>query len=206
MESLHNRENTDQAPSAKSLEFGTIIRNAKFRILPPQPASLVSTGQTAKTPQNHEVPRHFADTARSPCPNWATELSFWPLVSEAAFGVAFLLDPWPSPCSVVRPVSSTLHAIRRSCDTRSTASSIVRRNEIDNVCRGPTLIRWEAHGEVGMCPGRRRGFPRFSRMRLMMRITSARCTRPLRDCQSRSGGSRYPKAASRVGAGRRRCP
>jgi hypothetical protein len=123
------------------------------------------------------------------------------------FGVAFLL---PSPCSVVRPVSSTLHAIRRSCDTRSTASSIVRRNEIDNVCRGPTLIRWEAHGEVGMCPGRRRWFPRFSRMRLMMRITSARCTRPLtlrrRDCQSRSGGSRYPKAASRVGAGRRRCP
>jgi hypothetical protein len=47
--------------------FDTIIRNAKFRILPPQPASLVSTGQTAKTPQNHAIPRHFADTARSPC-------------------------------------------------------------------------------------------------------------------------------------------
>jgi hypothetical protein len=30
----------------------SIIRNAKFRILPPQPASPVSTGQHAQAPQN----------------------------------------------------------------------------------------------------------------------------------------------------------
>src|ERR1700730_4451671 len=41
--------------------------NAKFRILPPQPASPVSTGQHVNAPQNDAVPRHFADTARSPC-------------------------------------------------------------------------------------------------------------------------------------------
>jgi hypothetical protein len=45
----------------------TIIWNAKFRVLPPQPASPVSTGQHVNAPQNDAVPRHFADTARSPC-------------------------------------------------------------------------------------------------------------------------------------------
>jgi hypothetical protein len=37
-----------------------IIRNAKFRIPAPQPASPVSTGQHVKAPQNDAVPRHFA--------------------------------------------------------------------------------------------------------------------------------------------------
>jgi hypothetical protein len=35
--------------------------------LRPQPASPVSTGQYSKVPQNRAVPRHFADTAWSPC-------------------------------------------------------------------------------------------------------------------------------------------
>jgi hypothetical protein len=49
------------APSAVSL------RNAKVRILPPQPASPVSIASQMKVAQNRAVPRHFADMTRSPC-------------------------------------------------------------------------------------------------------------------------------------------
>jgi hypothetical protein len=67
----------------------TIIRNAKFRILPPQPASPVSA------PQNRALPRHFANTARSPC----RELGYRsaipaPWSPRSLFGVSFLLDGW----------------------------------------------------------------------------------------------------------------
>ena len=64
----------------------TIIRNAKFRILPPQPASPVSTGERAKA---HKTARYRGGISWIALglrvANWATEAPFRPLVSEADF-------------------------------------------------------------------------------------------------------------------------
>jgi hypothetical protein len=63
----------------------TIMRNAQFRILPPQPASLVSIGQHAKARQNRAVPRHSQIPRGLRVANWPTEVPLRPLVSEATF-------------------------------------------------------------------------------------------------------------------------
>jgi hypothetical protein len=51
----------------QAMGFDTIIRNAKFRILPPQPSSPVSTGALAWNRPNRATLRHFAGITESPC-------------------------------------------------------------------------------------------------------------------------------------------
>jgi len=61
------------------------MRNAEVRILPPQPASPVSTRQTGKTAQNHAVRRVWRIWLGLRVGIWAAKASFRRLVSEATF-------------------------------------------------------------------------------------------------------------------------
>ncbi len=64
----------------------TIMRNAQFRILPPQPASPVSTGQHAQTPQNRALPRQIRGYCLVSVSRIGLQKApFRPLVSEATF-------------------------------------------------------------------------------------------------------------------------
>jgi len=65
-----------------------IIRNAKFRILPPQPASPVSTGPHAKACQNRAVSRHLGVMRGSPCPEFKRRSANQPYCLRGCFSVS----------------------------------------------------------------------------------------------------------------------
>src|ERR1700730_7132412 len=69
------------------------IRNAEVRILPPQPASPVSTGQPAKALKTTRYRGISRIRLGLRVRIWATEASIWPLVSEATFWCLVFAEP-----------------------------------------------------------------------------------------------------------------
>src|SRR6266404_575352 len=78
------------------------IRNAEVRILPPQPASPVSTGQPAKALKTTRYRGISRIRLGLRVRIWATEASIWPLVSEATFWCLVFAEPITSMMSGAR--------------------------------------------------------------------------------------------------------
>jgi hypothetical protein len=73
------------SPPAEPSASMTIIRNAKFRILPPQAASPISTRQTAEVVQNRAVRRASRVRLGLRLGIWPAKAAFRRLVSEVTF-------------------------------------------------------------------------------------------------------------------------
>jgi hypothetical protein len=84
-----------------------MLLDADVRILPPQPASPVSTRQHANAAQNRAAPRHFADMTRSPCGIGPWKYHFGPLSPGAIFGVSFFTEHrgGEAPLEAIEPIS-----------------------------------------------------------------------------------------------------
>ena len=75
-----------------------MLLDADVRILPPQPASPVSTRQHANAAQNRAAPRHFADMTRSPC----AELGHGSTISGPCLRGLFLVSRFSRNIEVAR--------------------------------------------------------------------------------------------------------
>jgi hypothetical protein len=106
----------------------TIIRNAKFRILPPQPASPVSA------PQNRALPRHFANTARSPC----RELGYRSAIPAPGLRGRFLVSRF---CWTAGPGTGFHYLPRRACGVGEETLVAARREEVSHHRRDPQSPR-----------------------------------------------------------------
>ena len=110
------------ASETRSRRAPGMLLDADVRILPPQPASPVSTRQLANAAQNRAAPRHFADMTRSPC----AELGHGSTISGPCLRGLFLVSRFSRNIEVARRLS------RRSSPFRQPRSHLSLREKSIN--------------------------------------------------------------------------